>query len=156
MQVARLLLLGGGVILAGVGAWKLLQSGLDNIVASLKWLVGGVIAHDALLVPATIVLVLLASRLLPSWLRAPATVGFVVLGTVTVAAIPVLGGFGARPDNPTLLDRNYIGGWLVLFAIIAVAVAVAGWRRRSVTTSTPRGGGEQSVPWQGGSRRPPQ
>ena len=53
-----------------------------------------------------------AARLLP---RAPAGRGrrsaLVVLRTVTVTAIPVLGPWGARPDNPTLLDRNYVAGW---------------------------------------------
>ena len=38
------------------------------------------------------------------------SVGFVVLGSVTLLAMPVLGRFGARPDNPTLLDRDYSVG----------------------------------------------
>ena len=41
---------------------------------------------------------------------------------VTLVAVPVLGRFGARADNPTLLDRDYVAGWLVL--------AGAGRRRR--------------------------
>ena len=47
----------------------------------------------------------------PGRLRAPAAAAFVVLGSVTLLAIPVLGRFGARPDNPTLLDRHYVAGW---------------------------------------------
>lgn len=136
MTTTRAILMGAGAIVAGVGLWTMVQSGLSNILAALKWLVGSVIVHDAILVPVTIVLTLVVSRLLPSWLRAPATVGLVVLGTVTVSAIPVLGRFGAIPDNPTLLDRNYLAGWLVLAALVAVAVAVAGWRRRSDLTET--------------------
>ena len=42
----------------------------------------------------------------------------VVLATVTVTAIPVLGRFGARPDNLTILPRNYVLGWLVLAALV--------------------------------------
>ena len=38
--------------------------------------------------------------------------GGVVLGSLTLLAIPVLGRFGERPDNATLLDRNYTVGWL--------------------------------------------
>jgi len=33
-------------------------------------------------------------------------------------AVPVLGGFGARPDNPTLHDRPYAAGWLVVAALV--------------------------------------
>ena len=51
--------------------------------------------------------------LLPRAARAPAVVGFVVLGSVTLLAVPVLGRFGARPDNATLLDRDYVVGWVV-------------------------------------------
>ena len=49
----------------------------------------------------------------PRSVRAPAAVALVVLGSVTLLAVPVLGRFGARPDNPTLLDRDYSAGWLV-------------------------------------------
>ena len=86
--------------------------------------------HDALLAPLTIVLVVIAARLLPNWLRTPASVGFVVLATVTVVAVPVLGRFGARPDNATLLDRNYIVGWLTIVVTILLAVTVVAFLRR--------------------------
>ena len=43
--------------------------------------------------------------------RAPATVALIVCGSLTVAVLPVLGGFGGVPDK-TLLDRPYGGrGW---------------------------------------------
>ena len=43
--------------------------------------------------------------------------GLVVLGTVTLMAVPVLGGWGANADNPTILDRNYAAGWLVVAGV---------------------------------------
>lgn len=58
-------------------------------------------------------------RDLPSRARAIVTAGLIVLVTVTITAVPVLGSWGARSDNPTLLDRNYVLGWLV-FAILVV------------------------------------
>ncbi len=68
--------------------------------------------------------------------------GFVVLGSATLLAIPVLGRFGERPDNPTLLDRNYTAGWLVLAALVAGGVAIGCWwnltrRRPADGTTTP-------------------
>ena len=130
----RLVLLGGGLVVTAVGGLKLMRSGFDNLLAGLWWLMGGVVLHDALLAPLTLLILWGAAKLLPTWLRAPAAAGFVVLGTVTVAAIPVLTRFGARPDNPTLLDRNYMAGWLALAALVVVAVAAAGWRRRLADT----------------------
>jgi hypothetical protein len=145
MTAVRAALLVGGTAAAAVGTWELLRSGLSNIVATVWWLAGGVVAHDALLAPVTLLVVFAASRRLPEWLRAPAAVGFVVLGSVTVVAIPVLGRFGARSDNPTLLDRNYLLGWLVVAAVVTVGVGLAARLRRS------RG----SAGLRHGSRRPP-
>lgn len=131
----------GVVLLAGVGiglwgAWKLAAYGLSDLTPVVLWLAGGVFSHDALVVPLTLVLAL-GARLLPRPWRAPAAVGLVVLGSVTLLAIPVLGRFGAHDDNPTLLDRNYLLGWGVLAALTMVAVAVAGWRRRAAGLGDP-------------------
>jgi hypothetical protein len=50
----------------------------------------------------------------------------VVWGGVTLMAVPVLGRFGARPDNPTLLDRPYLGTWVALSVVTLAVVATAG------------------------------
>jgi hypothetical protein len=89
------------------------------------WLVAGVVLHDGVLAVTVLALGAVALRVLPRAARAPAVVGFVVLGSVTLAAIPVLGRFGARPDNPSLLDRGYWSGWLVLAGLTLVVVLLA-------------------------------
>jgi len=113
-----------GVLLGLYGAWLLLSRGHDlwNVVV---WLGGGVVLHDAVLSVALLVLGVLVVRVLPTVAQAPAVVGFVVLGSATLFAVPVLGRFGARPDNATLLDRNYVAGWLALAGITLVAVVTA-------------------------------
>jgi hypothetical protein len=112
-------------LLAGLyGGWLLLSRGHDLVNVAL-WLVGGVVVHDAVLSVLVIALAALAVRAMPPPARLPTTVGFVVLGSATLFAIPVLGRFGARPDNPTLLDRGYLAGWLVLAGLTLVAVIVA-------------------------------
>ena len=63
-----------------------------------------------------------------------------VLGPVTLLAVPVLGRFGERPDNPTLLDRDYTAGWLVLAGLTALTVAAAAVVRSRRTRSSGRGG----------------
>jgi hypothetical protein len=112
-------------VLAGLYGGSLLLSRGHDLENVAVWLVGGVVVHDAVLSVLVIALAALAVRALPQPARFPAAVGFVVLGSVTLSAIPVLGRFGARPDNPTLLDRGYWAGWLVLASLTLVAVTVA-------------------------------
>lgn len=123
-----------GVAVGCYGGWLLLtrQAG-EDLVSAAQWLVGGVVLHDLVLAPLVIVLVALAGRLTPRSLRAPAAVLLVVVGSVTLLAVPVLGGFGRRADNPSLLDRDYTTGWLLLVGVLVVLVAVGSavqrWRR---------------------------
>jgi hypothetical protein len=114
----------GGALLA-YGTFRLLSLGWGNLVAALAWLGGGVILHDAVIATVTIALCLLGAAILPRWARGPAAGALLVLGTLTLMAVPVLGRFGARPDNPTLLDRPYAVGWLVLAAVVLVSATVA-------------------------------
>lgn len=128
MRTVRAAVAVAGAAAALWGVWKLTAYSLPELSAVALWLAGGVVAHDALVVPLTLALALVA-RLLPLPWRAPAAVGLIVLAPVTLLAIPVLGRFGARDDNLTLLDRNYWIGWVVL-AVVTVAVCLLAGRRR--------------------------
>ena len=128
----RLLLGAVGVLVVVYGGWLVLSRGHD-LLNLLLWLAAGVVLHDGVLALVVLAVATVAVRLLPRPAKAPAVVGFVVLGSVTLLAVPVLGRFGARPDNPTLLDRDYTVGWLVLAGLVVAAVVTAslvGSRRR--------------------------
>ena len=121
-----------GVLVGMYGGWLVLSRGHD-LLNLVLWLAGGVVLHDGVLALVVLAVGTVAVRMLPRSARAPAVVGFVVLGSVTLLAVPVLGRFGARPDNPTLLDRDYTVGWLVLAGLVLVGVVTAslvGSRRR--------------------------
>ena len=78
------------------------------------WLAPGWSLHDLVLTPwCWLIAAARRSRCCRPRPGRPAAVGLVVLGSVTLLAVPVLGRFGARADNPTLLDRDYLAGWLV-------------------------------------------
>jgi hypothetical protein len=111
--------------MAGYGAFRLLELGWENLTAALIWLAAGVFLHDAVLAPATIAVAALGTAALPARLQATAAGGFLVLGAVTLTAVPVLGRFGATEDNPTLLDRDYTAGWLVLLTLVLGGVGVS-------------------------------
>ena len=137
--MTRVLLGAAGLAGALYGLFLLLGQGATQVLDAGIWLVGGVVAHDAVLAPAVLVLGVVAVRLLPGVARAPVVVGLVVLGTVTLVAVPVLGRFGASPGNPTLLDRDYVAGWCVLAGLTAVAVAGAILYRKSRGERSERG-----------------
>ena len=124
-----------GLGASAYGLWLLWDQGSDNLRATITWLVVGVIAHDAVLAPVVIVLGVIAGVAVPRGWRAAAAWAFVVLGTVTVTAIPVLGRFGERADNPTLLDRDYTAGWLVVAALTLTGALLLGIRQRGHTRS---------------------
>jgi hypothetical protein len=138
----RLLIGFVGVAMGAFGALRFLQLERSDIVDAVLWLGGGVIVHDLVLAPLTIALTLLAARLVTGQARVAVVTGLIVLATVTVTAIPVLGGWGARGDNPTLLDRDYATGWLVFAGLVVAGtlIALAPWLRRRDGHGT--GGGE--------------
>lgn len=136
-----------GVLVGVYGAYLLLsRQEFDQLLSAAIWLGGGVVAHDGLIAILSLALVVLGARVLPAAARPAAAVGFIVLGSVTIVAIPVLGSFGAKDDNATLLDRNYWLGWsgIVVAVLLAVVVASVLRARRhglgaSANTATPAG-----------------
>lgn len=134
-SLTRWVLGAAGVLTGLYGAWLLFdRTGPDQLLSAVVWLAAGVALHDGLLAPAVVVAGVLAVRFLPDAVRAPVAIVAVVLGSLTLLAVPVLGGFGRRADNPTLLDRDYTVGWLLVAALVVVVVAsgtlVAERRRR--------------------------
>jgi hypothetical protein len=121
---SRVLIALPGVAAAAYGVVLLLRNGLADLVSTAVWLASGVVLHDFVLVPVTLAVCWLGLRLVPTGRRAPVAAGLLVLGSLTIVAMPVLGRFGARSDNATLLDRNYTVGWLVVAALTVVAVVV--------------------------------
>ncbi len=129
-----------GLLLGLYGVWLLVsRQEPGQLLEVVLWLAGGVLAHDVVLSGVLLALGLLGTRLLTPAFRAPATVALVVWGGLTVVAIPVLGRFGARPDNPTLLDRPYLASWALLTAVVVVAVVGAGLVRSRRPVAAPDG-----------------
>jgi hypothetical protein len=120
-----------GLLVGLYGGYLLLsRQDHDQLISAAIWLVSGVVLHDAVLAPIVLVAVAVGARTVPAGFRAAAVAGLVVLGAVTIVAIPVLGGFGERADNPSLLNRHYWVGWLVLAALVVLAIVVGSLRSR--------------------------
>lgn len=98
------------------------------------WVLGSLLAHDALLAPLTALLGALAARWAPPSIRSPMQAGFLISAALALIAIPVVGGWGGNPGNPTLLpDGDYWPNLLIALAAVwavVIAVALASRRRR--------------------------
>lgn len=115
-----------GTIVIGYGGWLLVsRQDPDRVLHAAVWLAGGVVVHDALLAPLALACGALGIRRLPKAARVPTVVGCVAFAPLTLLAIPVLGRFGAREDNPSLLDRPYLEAWAVLALLTLLAVGIA-------------------------------
>ena len=135
MRVTRGLLGAAGIGLVLVGLWHLLGTSFPDLVNIGLWLAGGVVLHDAVIAPLVVLAAVVALPRLPSWSRAPAVAGFVVLLSVTLLAVPAIGRFGARDDVPSLLNRPYGVLWLVFAVLVVLVVVAAALVRRRRTTS---------------------
>ncbi len=134
-----------GVGVTVYGGWLLLsRTDNDQLFDAGIWLASGVVLHDFVLTLGVLAAGALSLRLLPEPAKAPAVVGMVVLGALTLVAFPVLGRFGAREDNATLLDRPYLVSWLVLVAFTVLTVTAASLVRSRRSPSNPIRSGQRS------------
>ncbi len=96
------------------------------------WLVGSLAVHDALIAPATFIVAGVLRRALAPPLRAVVQAALIVSAVIVIVSIPVVGGFGSTPDNPSALPRNYALGLAVAVGLVWACSAVAlglAWRR---------------------------
>ena len=132
-RAVRWVALPAGLVATAYGVWLLLDLGWANTRSTLIWLVGGVVLHDGVFAVLVMAVALAALRLVPGDRLAPWIVALVILVPVTLLGIPELGRFGARADNPTLLDRHYWLGWSVMVTLVVgcVVVGAVATRRRA-------------------------
>ena len=92
--------------------------GFGHVVDVGIWVVGLDLVHDLAFAPIATLVALVAVALLPRRLRAPILAGLGASAVVLLLAWPLLGGYGRRRDNPTILPRNYTTSVLIVLAVI--------------------------------------
>lgn len=114
-----------------------------------QWLVGGIVVHDLLVVPVTMAVGLVLTRLVPAPFRAVLQGALLISGAVALASLPLWRGYGGPADNPSVNPLPYgrnlaiVLGlvWACATAVIAVrAVRVRRARRSHVSASGPPAG----------------
>lgn len=123
MIAARRSLIALGVL--GMG-YALLGAFTDRDVGAgaLLFLIGVLVAHDALLLPVTIGVGAVIGRFVPVRLRGVAGSALIASLAVTIVAVPLVLGRGRIADNPSVLPLHYGRGLLELYAIIWLTAAV--------------------------------
>lgn len=122
MTVARILLAVLGVVVGGYGAVLLWENPAVTIVRILVWAAVGVVVHDLVFAPVCAAAGLAGRRLLSVRWRSPVAVAGLCSVVLVLLAIPVYGKPGVRPDNMTVLDRNYPLGLWVSLAVVWLCV----------------------------------
>lgn len=122
MTAMRLLLAVSGVGLAGYGVLLLSENPPVIIMRILVWAVIGVIVHDFVFAPLCAAVGWAGRRFIPAASRSPIAVAALCSVVLVVLAVPVYGRPGMRPDNVTVLDRNYPLGLYVSLAVVWLSV----------------------------------
>jgi len=131
---AALLVIGIGCVV--VGARFLLERSHQEVISAAIWFTLPAVLSDLLLLPVAAAVGHVLTRGLAPWARLPAQAAAVLIGTLLLIAVPYLARPGLHRDNPTLLNRDYVLGYLVYVAIIVAAAA--GWALLRRVAGTPR------------------
>jgi hypothetical protein len=137
----RVILIGVGLVIGGYGAILVFENPPVIIMRIVVWALVGVVLHDAVFAPLCVALGFAGRRLIPGKWRAPIAVAAFCSVVLLFLAIPVYGKPGMRPDNMTVLDRNYpLGLWLslaVLWACVLLYYLAARLRMRAARRGRP-------------------
>ncbi len=142
-----------GVPIMGYGLRGVFVDAASTKPAELgRWLVGGALVHDLVLVP----LVLVAGWVLHRVVRAGPTRSVLTWclatsGVLALVAWPFVRGYGRQASNPSLLARDYARGLAVYIAVVwavgaVVLVAETVRRRRSGPARSGRRAREAAPP----------
>lgn len=115
MIAARASLMIVGLLVGGYGAVLLLDNPWVVLMRIAIWAAAGVVLHDFVFAPICVALGFAGRRLLPRLWWAPVAIAALCSVTLALLAVPVFDRPGARPDNPTVLDRDYhLSLWISL------------------------------------------
>lgn len=122
MTAARVLLMLAGLGLAGYGATLLWDNPTPILIRIVVWALAGVVLHDFVFAPICAAFGLVGRRLLPPRWQVPVAVSLLCGVVLGLLAVPVLGKPGMRPDNLTVLDRDYPLGLLLSLSVVLLAL----------------------------------
>ena len=117
-MIARVTLIALGLAVGVYGAVLVWDNPPVIIMRILVWALLGLVLHDLVFAPACVALGFAGRRLIPGKWWPPIAVAAFCSIVLVFLAIPVYGKPGMRPDNMTVLDRDYpLGLWSSLAVV---------------------------------------
>jgi hypothetical protein len=113
-----------GIAIAGYGAVLLWEFPVVIIVRIAVWAGVGLVLHDFVFAPLCVVLGFTGRRLIRGRWWTPVTVAGLCTVVLGLLAIPVFAKPGLRPDNMTVLNRDYPLGLWVSIAVVWACVPI--------------------------------
>ena len=129
VRAVRVALIGAGLRVLLVGAWKVLHAVRPESYGWLVvWLLGAIVLNDAVVAPLVVVLRALTHRALGTSsgpTLALIKAGFVVAGVLVLAVVPEIWAQHLGTANPTVLPSDYAGHLLAALTVIAALTVVS-------------------------------
>jgi hypothetical protein len=120
----RVVLIILGTAIGGYGAVLVWDNSFEVIVRIAVWAVAGAVLHDFVFAPLCVVLGFTGRRLISGRWWTPVTVAGLCTAVLGLLAIPVFAKPGLRPDNMTVLNRDYPLGLLLSIAVVWACVPI--------------------------------
>ena len=122
MTALRVALMAVGLAALGYGAVLVWDFQLRTIVLIAVWAGVGVIVHDFVFAPFCAAVGWTGQRVIKGRWWPPVVVAALCSAVLLLLAVPVYSTPGARPDNATVLDRNYPLGLAISLAAVWACV----------------------------------
>ncbi|AIU06252.1 hypothetical protein [Mycolicibacterium smegmatis] len=120
--MTRIVLAALGVVVGGYGAVLLWDNPPVILVRIVVWALVAVVVHDLVFAPVCAALGWSSRRLVPVRWQAPVALAALCSVVLALLAIPVYGKPGLRPDNLSVLDRDYVRGLWWSLAVVWLCV----------------------------------
>jgi hypothetical protein len=118
----RVVLIILGIAIGGYGAVLVWDNSFEVIVRIAVWAVAGAVLHDFVFAPLCVALGFTGRRLIRGRWWTPVTVAGLCTVVLGLLAIPVFAKPGLRPDNMTVLNRDYPLGLLLSLTVVWACV----------------------------------
>jgi hypothetical protein len=122
----RLVLGAIGLLGIGYGVWLIMRFTVVSKPLKLaEWLAGAVILHDGVLVPVTLTLGAVLTKVIPPRARRYIQGALISSGLVTAVAVALIYRRGDQQKSLSLLQQNYAAHLLLIVGVIVAVTAVA-------------------------------